>query len=66
MLPPIHDHHDSYQMHLKQISQASVDLATENMKSAVNRVKTKLKDSGDMSDDEENDCEDEACVHVYI
>lgn len=64
MPPPIH--HDSYQMHLKQISQASVDLATENMKSAVNRVKTKLKDSGDMSDDEENDCEDEACVDVGV
>ena len=30
MPPPIH--HDSYKMHLKQISQASVDLVAENIK----------------------------------
>ena len=63
MPPPIH--HDSYQMHLKQISQASVDLAAENMKSAVKCVKTKLKDGGDVSDDE-NDCDDETCVDIGV
>jgi len=49
-------------MHLKQISQASVDHAQENMKSAVACLKSTLKDGGDVSDDDdENDCDDEAC-----
>lgn len=65
MPPPVH--HDSYQMHLKQISQASVAHAEDNMMLAVKRVKSKLKDSGDMSDnDEENDCDDEACVDIGV
>jgi len=55
MPPPVC--HDSYQMHLKQISQASVDHAQENMKSAVACVKSTLKDGGDVSDDDDvNDC----------
>ena len=33
-MPPL-IHHDSYQIYLKQISQASVNLAAENMKSTV-------------------------------
>ena len=65
MPPPVR--HDSYQMHLKQISQASVDHAQENMKLAVTRVKSTLKDGGDVSDDDdENDCDDEACVDVGV
>ena len=47
--PPVH--HDSYQMHLKQISEASVAHAEENMKSAVSCPKSTLKDSGHVSDD---------------
>ena len=64
--PPVH--HYLYQMHLKQISEASVAHAEENMKSAVSRVKSTLKDSGDVSDgDDENDDEnDEACVDVGV
>ena len=63
---PLLVHHDSYQMHLKQISEASVAAhAEENIKSAVSRVKSTLKDSGDVSDDDdEND--DEACVDVGV
>ena len=66
LLPPVH--HYLYQMHLKQISEASVAHAEENMKSAVSRVKSTLKDSGDVSDgDDENDDEnDEACVDVGV
>lgn len=65
MPPPVH--HDSYQMHLKQIGEASVAHAEENMKSAISRLKSTLKDSGDISDDDENDDEnDEACVDVGV
>ena len=50
-----------------RFSQASVDHAQENVKSAVACVKSTLKDSGDVSDDDdENDCDDEACVVVGV
>ena len=62
---PLLVHHDSYQMHLKQISEASVAAhAEENIKSAVSRVKSTLKDSGDVSDDDDES--DEACVDVGV
>ena len=61
MPPPVH--HDLYQMHLKQISQASIAHAEQDMQSAVARMKSTLKDSGDVSDDDEND---EACVDVGV
>ena len=58
---------DSYQMYLKQSSEASVAHAEENMKSAVSHVKNTLKDSGDVSDDdgESDDENDVACVDVH-
>ena len=62
MPPPVH--HDSYQIHLKQISEASITHAEENMKSAVSRLKSTLKDGGDVTDDDDND--DEACTDVGV
>ena len=62
MPPPVH--HDSYQIHLKQISEASITHAEENMKSAVSHLKSTLKDGGDVTDDDDND--DEACTDVGV
>lgn len=60
MPPPVH--HDSYQMHLKQISEASVAHAEENMKSAVSHLKSTLKYSGERMTTKN----DEACVDVGV
>ena len=46
----------------------SVAHAEENMKSAVSRVKSTLKDSGDVSDDDDENGDEnyEACVDVGV